>query len=121
MLISRLVAAEPTFWNWLSRHPAPLKRYEVVHSSPELAATHAAPKSTVPAAQRAFWAPLDRLIALARGGETLACDTPTLRHATFKRRASARAARCAPRPRRAGGWPATSTTPAATSPPSRRH
>jgi hypothetical protein len=56
------------FWNWLSSHPAPLKRYEVIHSSPRLAATHAAPKATSPAAQRAFWAPLDRLIALARGG-----------------------------------------------------
>jgi len=57
-----------TFWNWLSGHPAPLKRYEVVHSSPQLVANHAAPKSTTPAAQRAFWAPLDRLVALARGG-----------------------------------------------------
>jgi dienelactone hydrolase len=56
------------FWNWLSSHPAPLKRYEVIHSSPELVATHAAPKETSPAARRDFWAPLDRLIALARGG-----------------------------------------------------
>jgi len=56
------------FWNWLSSHPAPLKSYEVIHSSPQLAATHAAPKATSPAARRAFWAPLDRLIALARGG-----------------------------------------------------
>ena len=57
-----------SFWSWLARHPAALKRYEVVHSSPQLAATHAAPKATNPAAQRDFWAPLDRLIALARGG-----------------------------------------------------
>jgi dienelactone hydrolase len=55
------------FWNWLSGHPAAFKRYEVIHSSPQLAATHAAPKSTSPAARRAFWAPLDRLIAQARG------------------------------------------------------
>jgi dienelactone hydrolase len=56
------------FWNWLSGHPAPLKRYQVIHSSRQLAAIHAAPKATSPAARRAFWAPLDRLIALARGG-----------------------------------------------------
>ena len=61
-------AGADAFWNWLSSHPAPLKRYEVIHSSPQLAATHAAPKSTSPAARRAFWAPLDRLIALARSG-----------------------------------------------------
>lgn len=54
------------FWNWLSSHPAAFKRYEVIRSSPELAATHAAPKATNPAARRAFWAPLDRLIAQAR-------------------------------------------------------
>jgi dienelactone hydrolase len=55
------------FWNWLSSHPAALKSYEVIHSTPQFVATHAAPKSTSPAARRAFWAPLDRLIALARG------------------------------------------------------
>ena len=55
------------FWKWLANHPASLKSYEVVHSSPQLTATHAAPKATSPAAQRAFWAPLDRLIALPRG------------------------------------------------------
>ncbi len=56
------------FWGWLASHPAPLKRYEVIRSSSALAATHAAPKATSAAAQRAFWAPLDRLIAAARGG-----------------------------------------------------
>ena len=61
-------AGANAFWTWLANHPAPLKRYEVIHSSPQLAATHAAPKATSPAAQRAFWAPLDQLIALARGG-----------------------------------------------------
>jgi hypothetical protein len=54
------------FWSWLARHAPSLKRYEVIRSTPELAATHAAPRSASPAAQRAFWAPLDRLIALAR-------------------------------------------------------
>jgi len=54
------------FWGWLSGHPGALKSYEVIHSTPQLAATHAAPRSAGPAAQRAFWTPLDRLIALAR-------------------------------------------------------
>jgi len=61
-------AGADAFWNWLASHPPPLKSYEVIHSSPQLVATHAAPKATSPAAQRAFWAPLDRLIALARSG-----------------------------------------------------
>ena len=61
-------AGADAFWNWLSSHPPALKSYVVVHSSPQLAATHAAPKATSPAARRAFWAPLDRLIALARAG-----------------------------------------------------
>ena len=56
------------FWNWLSSHPTTRKRYEVVRSSPQFAATHSAPKATSPAARRAFWAPLDHLIALARRG-----------------------------------------------------
>ena len=54
------------YWSWLSGHPTALKSYEVIRSTPQLAATHAAPRSASPAAQRAFWAPLDRLIALAR-------------------------------------------------------
>ena len=57
-----------SFWKWLASHPAPLKSYEIVHSSPQLTANHAAPKATNPAAQRDFWAPLDRLITIARGG-----------------------------------------------------
>ena len=59
-------AGADAFWSWLSRHPSARKQYEVIHSSPALLATHAAPKSTTAAAQRAFWAPLDRLIALSR-------------------------------------------------------
>ena len=54
------------FWSWLAAHPASAKRYEVIHSTPQLTADHAAPKQTSAAAQRAFWAPLDRLIALSR-------------------------------------------------------
>ena len=59
-------AGANAFWTWLATHPSSRKRYQVVRSSPELAATHAAPKSATAAAQRTFWAPLDRLIAQAR-------------------------------------------------------
>jgi predicted esterase len=51
------------FWRWLASHPATRKRYVVVHSANGLIATHAAPKLTTPAARRAFWAPLDALVA----------------------------------------------------------
>jgi predicted esterase len=59
-------AGANAFWSWLATHPSSRKRYQVVRSSPGLAATHAAPKSASAAAQRTFWAPLDRLIAEAR-------------------------------------------------------
>jgi hypothetical protein len=59
-------AGANAFWSWLATHPSSGKRYQVVRSSPALAATHAAPKSATAAAQRTFWAPLDRLIARAR-------------------------------------------------------
>jgi hypothetical protein len=51
------------YWRWLAGHPASRKRYEIVRSAPGFAATHAAPKLATLAARRAFWAPLDRLIA----------------------------------------------------------
>jgi dienelactone hydrolase len=54
------------YWSWLAGHPAARKRYEIVRSVPGFAATHAAPKLATPAARRAFWAPLDRLLAEAR-------------------------------------------------------
>lgn len=54
------------FWQWLASHPPALKRFEVIRSTPQLRADHAAPHTHSPAAQRAFWLPLDRLIALAR-------------------------------------------------------
>ena len=54
------------FWSWLRSHPAARKRYELVRSTPQLLAIHSAPKLATPAARRAFWEPLDRLIALAR-------------------------------------------------------
>jgi pimeloyl-ACP methyl ester carboxylesterase len=56
------------FWSWLRTHPASAKRYELVRSTPELSAIHSAPKLATAAARRAFWEPLDRLIALARRG-----------------------------------------------------
>jgi len=59
-------AGANAFWSWLAGHPSARKQYEIVHSTPQLTATHAAPKATSRAAQLAFWAPLDRLIALAR-------------------------------------------------------
>jgi hypothetical protein len=59
-------AGANAFWSWLATHLSSRKRYQVVRSSPGLAATHTAPKSATPAAQRTFWAPLDRLIAQAR-------------------------------------------------------
>jgi hypothetical protein len=54
------------FWSWLVGHPGSRKQYEVVRSAPGFAATHAAPKLATAAARRAFWVPLDRLIAEAR-------------------------------------------------------
>ena len=54
------------YWSWLAAHPASRKQYEIVRSAPGFAATHAAPKLATLAARRAFWAPLDRLIAEAR-------------------------------------------------------
>jgi pimeloyl-ACP methyl ester carboxylesterase len=59
-------AGANAFWSWLATHPSSRKRYQVVRSSPGLTATHAAPKSVTEAAQRTFWAPLDRLITQAR-------------------------------------------------------
>jgi hypothetical protein len=59
-------AGADAFWSWLAMHPSSRKRYQVVRSSPRLAATHAAPKSASAAAQSTFWAPLDHLITGAR-------------------------------------------------------
>jgi acetyl esterase/lipase len=53
-------------WRLLAAHPAALKRYETVRSSPALIAIHSAPKRADAAAQRTFWAPLDRLLASVR-------------------------------------------------------
>lgn len=53
-------------WRSLRAVPAADKRYEIVRSSGELEATHLAPQLTTSAARRAFWAPLDAVIAAAR-------------------------------------------------------
>jgi predicted esterase len=50
----------------LSHHPSSRVQLETVHTSATLYASHAAPKESSRAAQRAFWAPLDYLISTAR-------------------------------------------------------
>jgi len=54
------------FWGLLGTHPASRKRFEIVSSGNGLIADHAAPKAADAAARRAFWAPLDTLVAAAR-------------------------------------------------------
>ena len=61
-------AGAAALWTWLAGHPASRKRYVVVRSQPGFVAAHPAPKATGPAARRAFWQPLDALIAAARRG-----------------------------------------------------
>jgi dienelactone hydrolase len=51
------------FWAWLAGHQPARKRYELVRSTGGFVASHAAPKGTSAAAKRAFWRPLDELIA----------------------------------------------------------
>jgi pimeloyl-ACP methyl ester carboxylesterase len=59
-------AGAQAFWAWLAHHPPSRKRFEIVHSGSALTATHAAPKLDTPGARRAFWDPLDALIAESR-------------------------------------------------------
>jgi hypothetical protein len=51
-----------------ARYPSRLVRVQTVASHGGFVASHAAPLGTSAAAQRAFWAPADALIAAARGG-----------------------------------------------------
>lgn len=51
-------------WAWLAGHAR--RRYDLVRSHGTFVAVHAAPKQSTVAARRAFWAPLDALIAAAR-------------------------------------------------------
>ena len=53
------------YWKWLSNVPASHKRLLIVRSTPGFAAVHAAPKGVGAGARRAFWTPLDELVARA--------------------------------------------------------
>lgn len=57
------------FWRWLGSHPR--KHFVTVRSHGGFVADHAAPKLSTPAAQRAFWLPLDRLLERARGARAV--------------------------------------------------
>jgi len=54
------------FWSWLIKRRGGRQRLVVVRSRPGFAADHAAPKLSSEPARRAFWAPLDTLLARAR-------------------------------------------------------
>lgn len=56
------------FMRWLARHPAARKTYRLIRSSGTLVAFHEAPKEMTAAATRAFWRPIDVLVAEARRG-----------------------------------------------------
>ena len=56
------------FIKWLARHPASRKTYRLIRSSGGLVAFHEAPKEMTAAATRAFWRPIDVLVAAARTG-----------------------------------------------------
>ena len=64
------------FWAWLGNLPPAQRRYQVVHSHGGFAATHAAPKLSSHAAQRAFWRPLDGTIAAVRRGAAEGSGAP---------------------------------------------
>lgn len=61
------LASGQILWRFLAPHPANRKRLQVIHSTASLAAVHLAPLEISPAAQTAFWAPLDTLIETAKG------------------------------------------------------
>ena len=54
------------FWSWLAGRHGAGQRLVVVRSTRGFAAVHAAPKLSTQPARRAFWRPLDALIARAR-------------------------------------------------------
>jgi hypothetical protein len=54
------------FWSWLAGRRGASQRLVVVRSTRDFAAVHAAPKLSTPPARRAFWLPLDALVARAR-------------------------------------------------------
>jgi hypothetical protein len=54
------------YWRLLVRLHHVRRAFSRVRSAPGFSATHAAPRSSAPAARRAFWLPLDRLISSSR-------------------------------------------------------
>jgi dienelactone hydrolase len=58
------------FWRWLGGHSNG-RRYQTVHSTSTLTATHDAPKQSNATAQRVFWAPLDAFVKPAGGPRLL--------------------------------------------------
>jgi Mg2+/Co2+ transporter CorC len=54
------------FLAWLKRHPAARKTYRLIRSTAAMTATHEAPKQLTEASTRAFWRPIDVLVAEAR-------------------------------------------------------
>jgi pimeloyl-ACP methyl ester carboxylesterase len=60
-------AAARRYWRWLDRHPRARKEYRVVPTTPTFEATHGAAMESSPAARRAYWSPLDAIVAAARG------------------------------------------------------
>jgi dienelactone hydrolase len=59
-------AGAEDFLAWLESHGVTRKTYRLVRSNAALTASHAAPKKMTAASTRVFWAPIDRLIAVAR-------------------------------------------------------
>jgi hypothetical protein len=58
-------AGARAYWRWLGSHAR--RHLMTVRSRGSFVADHAAPKRSTPAARRAFWLPLDRLLAAAGG------------------------------------------------------
>jgi hypothetical protein len=54
------------FMAWLREHPSARKTYRLIRSSGDFVAYHEAPKEMTAASTRAFWRPIDVLVAEAR-------------------------------------------------------
>jgi dienelactone hydrolase len=55
-----------TYWRWLGHHPKARKELRIIESKGAFIADHGSPMQTTPAARRAYWAPVDAVIAQAR-------------------------------------------------------
>lgn len=60
-------AGAADFLTWLKGHPPDRKTYRLIRSGAALVAHHEAPKEMTAASTRAFWSPIDALVASARG------------------------------------------------------